>query len=211
MADMAFPVPARAARSAEPRMFGRSARASAARRPCSARVGLWANAATATTITWDAAHSGNWALSNGGRTATSPNTGRDSDPVWFPVLLLLEWLLIVLPQLDTHRARPVPVQPLLGFGKRFRPGTFASRLTFFPARRNAGVAQLDEADDSSGRHAGIGPTPRPVRAGACVCQEEIKSLCGFNVSDLPPPKNKTKGAKHSEAVPVSRPSRLRAN
>jgi hypothetical protein len=44
-------------------------------------------------ITWDAAHCstkhirclgacGRWALSNGGLTATSPNTGSDSDPVW---------------------------------------------------------------------------------------------------------------------------------
>ena len=38
--------------------------------------------ATAAMITWDASHNGSWALSNGGRTATSPNTGSDSDPVW---------------------------------------------------------------------------------------------------------------------------------
>ena len=43
--------------------------------------------------------------------------------------------------------------------------------------RFGGTDQISAGDDMRSR-------------ALCVCQEEIKLLCGFNVSGLPPPENK---------------------
>ncbi len=83
MGDLTRKLLACVATIARPPMVRRVTEASAALGIALLAVGAAAPMTeAATVIAWDAAHNGSWELSNGGRTATSPNTGRDSDPVW---------------------------------------------------------------------------------------------------------------------------------